>query len=144
MPLYDGDLEMAEGVPSGAIALRRLIMQHRGLLIACPEHNGSLTALLKNTLDWCSRPAEGVEGLVPFHRRPVMIVGASVSPFGALRAIGHLRAVLGKMGAVVFPEDLAVPDAAAAIGPDGFLAHAGHRAAAERAAKGFAEFLGRF
>ncbi|MBY3422505.1 NADPH-dependent FMN reductase [Rhizobium laguerreae] len=115
LPLYDGDLEETEGVPQNAFELRRLIHEHDGLLIACPEYNGSVTPLLKNALDWCSRSGDGLDGLEPFQLKPVLIVGTSIGPFGALRAIGHLRAIMSKMGAVVVPEDLALPNAQAAF-----------------------------
>lgn len=120
LPLYDGDVEAEGGVPAGAVRLRELIAGHDGLLVACPEYNGSVTPLLKNALDWCSRPVNGQSGLAPFQLKPVLIVGTSVGPFGGLRAIGHLRAILGKMGALVMPEDLAVPHADRAFAGDGF------------------------
>ncbi|MGX1307506.1 chromate reductase [Amorphus suaedae] len=140
LPIYDGDLEAEEGVPTAAADLRRLIGDHDGLLIACPEHNGSVTALLKNALDWCSRPVGDEVALAPFQMKPVLIVGTSVSPFGAVRALGHLRAILGKMGAMVVPEDLAVPHAPAAFAGDGFAAEA-TSAAAARAVRAFAGLL---
>lgn len=115
LPLYDGDLEETEGVPQSAFELRRLIHEHDGLLIACPEYNGSVTPLLKNALDWCSRPGDDLGGLEPFQRKPVLLIGTSIGPFGALRAIGHLRAIMSKMGAAVVPEDLALPNATAAF-----------------------------
>ncbi len=120
LPLYDGDVEVATGVPAGAVRLRGLVEDHDGLLIACPEYNGSLTPLLKNALDWASRPVGGVGGLAPFRLKPALIVGTSVGAFGGVRAIGHLRAVLGKMGALVMPEDLAVPFAEKAFAETGF------------------------
>lgn len=115
LPLYDGDLEDDDGVPGEAFALRRLIHEHDGLLIACPEYNGSVTPLLKNALDWCSRSGDGLGRLEPFRIKPVLVVGTSIGPFGAVRAIGHLRAILSKMGAAVVPEDLALPNAPAAF-----------------------------
>ncbi|QWW71329.1 NADPH-dependent FMN reductase [Rhizobium sp. WYJ-E13] len=110
-PIYDGDLESKDGVPSQVLSLRRIIKEHDGLLFACPEYNGSVTPLLKNTLDWCSRPGDGMAPLEPFRLKPSLIVGTSIGPFGGIRAIGHLRAILSKMGATVFPEDLAIPNA---------------------------------
>lgn len=140
LPIYDGDLEAESGVPAEAVDLRRLIGDHDGLLIACPEHNGSVTALLKNALDWCSRPVGGEAPLAPFQMKPVLIVGASVSPFGAVRALGHLRAILSKMGAMVVPEDLAVPHAPTAFADDGFAAEA-TGVVATRVVRAFASLL---
>src|ERR1700681_1888303 len=56
LPLYDDDSEAERGLPKGAEALKALLAGHQGLLIATPEHNGGYTALLKNALDWMSRP----------------------------------------------------------------------------------------
>lgn len=140
LPLYDPDAETETGVPEAVVQLRGQISRCDGLLVACPEYNGSLTPVLKNALDWTSRPVAGENGLAPFRLKPVLIVGTSIGPFGAVRAIGHLRAVLGKMGALVMPEDLAVPNAATAFADD-TLAELPTAAAARRAAAAFADQL---
>src|SRR5262245_37351060 len=59
IPLYDGDLEAKKGMPSKAKKLRQLIEKHSIILIASPEYNGSLSAVLKNVIDWMSRTEEG-------------------------------------------------------------------------------------
>ena len=59
MPVFDEDLEAAEGSPENAVKFKQLMLDHQGLLIAAPEYNSSITAALKNTIDWASRPAEG-------------------------------------------------------------------------------------
>lgn len=140
LPLYDGDVESEGGVPPGAVSLRDLISGHDGMLVACPEYNGSVTPLLKNALDWCSRPVSGQGGLAPFQLKPVLIVGTSAGPFGGVRALGHLRAILGKMGAMVMPEDLAVPHAEKAFDEEGF-ADGNTTVAARRAVASFAGHL---
>lgn len=56
MPIYNGDDELRTGVPAAGLELRSLITASHGLLMATPEYNGSVSALLKNALDWCSRP----------------------------------------------------------------------------------------
>ena len=56
LPLYDGDLEEASGLPDGARQLRNLLIEADGLIIASPEYNGSFSAVLKNAVDWTSRP----------------------------------------------------------------------------------------
>lgn len=118
LPIYDGDLEVASGVPDNARSLRELLLAHDGLLIASPEYNGSVTALLKNTLDWCSRPADGIDGLAPFRGKAVGLMAASLSPFGGLRGIIDLRGIMAKMGAVVLAEDVALPSAHNAFDSD--------------------------
>ncbi|MGH7945560.1 MAG: NADPH-dependent FMN reductase, partial [Opitutaceae bacterium] len=69
IPMYEGDLEDAEGIPANAQKLIDLVTQHAGLLIASPEYNSQNTPLLKNAIDWCTRvdenPLEGkVAGIV--------------------------------------------------------------------------------
>jgi len=58
LPIYDGDWEAEHGPPECARALKVLIAKHHALLVATPEHNGGYTALLKNALDWASRPSQ--------------------------------------------------------------------------------------
>lgn len=72
IPLYHGDLEAAEGLPANARKLREIFLAHDALLIASPENNSSVTALLKNTLDWLSRSigdGKGANsGLAPYRK----------------------------------------------------------------------------
>ena len=56
LPLYDGDLEAASGLPENGRKLKSLFLEHQGLLISSPEYNSSIPAVLKNTIDWVSRP----------------------------------------------------------------------------------------
>src|SRR5438552_18679945 len=59
LPLYDGDLEAAEGLPENAKKLKELMKSHAGFLISCPEYNSSISGVLKNAIDWASRPMPG-------------------------------------------------------------------------------------
>src|SRR5215207_10170907 len=59
MPIYDGDLEAADGLPQAAVEFRKLLAEHDLLVIASPEYNGSFPALVKNLIDWTSRPVVG-------------------------------------------------------------------------------------
>jgi chromate reductase, NAD(P)H dehydrogenase (quinone) len=59
MPLYDQDLEAKEGLPENVLKFKDLMKSHQGFLIACPEYNSSITPLLKNAIDWASRPEPG-------------------------------------------------------------------------------------
>jgi NAD(P)H-dependent FMN reductase len=70
MSIYNGDIEMRSGIPQQALALRRLMIEHHGFLIASPEYNGSLSALLKNVIDWISRPVNGEDGLASYLLTP--------------------------------------------------------------------------
>lgn len=128
MPIYNADKEIAEGLPDTVHRLQNLIHQSDGLIIACPEYNGSVTSLLKNSIDWCSRPSRPEYKPSVFWTKPVLIVGASISPFGAVRATNHLRGILGKLGAFVSPGELLVPYAQKALSDSTSMDSATHAA----------------
>ncbi|HYE35970.1 NAD(P)H-dependent oxidoreductase [Methylocaldum sp.] len=131
MPIYDGDLEDREGIPANGLKFRQLMMAHQGLLIAAPEYNSSITALLKNTIDWVSRPVGGEDGLAPFRNKVAALLAASPGGFGGLRGLVHLRAILGNIGVIVLPDQLAVAKAHEAFQPDGMLINPKQHAAVE-------------
>jgi len=124
MPLYHADLEAREGLPEATQRLQSLIAGHDALLIASPEYNGSITPLLVNTLGWCSRVdprnASG-SGLAIFADKPAAVVGSSPGAFGGLRALIHLRDLLGYLGMIVIPQQMAVARAHQAFDADGGL-----------------------
>lgn len=111
LPIYDADLESERGLPDNVLVLRELMMANDGFLIASPEYNGSVSALLKNTLDWCSRPAGGFDGLAPYRGKTAALMSASLSPFGGVRGLMALRNIMAKMGSVVLADDLALASA---------------------------------
>jgi chromate reductase len=121
MPIYDGDLEAREGIPANALKFRQLMMAHQGLLIASPEYNSSISPLLKNTIDWISRPVGGEDGLAPFRNKVAALLAASPGGFGGLRGLVHLRAILGNIGVIVLPGQMAVAKAHEAFQPDGTM-----------------------
>lgn len=126
IPLYHGDLEAAEGMPENARQLRALFLAHDALLVASPENNSSVTALLKNTIDWLSRDlGEGRgddSGLAPWRGKVAGLMAASPGAFGGVRGLPHLRQVLATLGVTVLGTQVAVPRAHEAFGPDGRLA----------------------
>lgn len=75
IPLYDGDLEEAEGVPRPVAALKERIASANGLLLATPEYNNSIPGVLKNAIDWLSRPPDDIPRI--FGDRPVGLIGAT-------------------------------------------------------------------
>ena len=117
LPIYDGDLEAESGAPSNARRLKQMMAEHRGVFIASPEYNASVTPLLKNAIDWISRVRErGETPLAVFKDRAFAIGGASDSPYGALRSLMALRQVLELgCGALVLPEQLTVSRASEAF-----------------------------
>ena len=74
MPLFNQDLEEAEGPPENARKLRRIMLAHDGLLIASPEYNSSITPLLKNAIDWVSRPDEGNRALAAYEGKVAAVM----------------------------------------------------------------------
>lgn len=122
LPLYDGDLEASAGLPLGVRPLKELFKAHDGLFIASPEYNGSVSAVLKNALDWVSRPAGDEAGTVPYANKVVALGAASPGALGGLRGLVHLRAVLQSVGALVLSEQIAVGGAGSAFTPDNRLA----------------------
>jgi NAD(P)H-dependent FMN reductase len=121
MPIYDGDLEAGQGLPTAAKALKELARRHDGFAIASPEYNGSFPALLKNALDWISRPEPGERPLEVFRGKVAAILSASPGPGGGQRVLRHLRELLEMMSVTVIPEQLSVARANAAFDTNGRL-----------------------
>src|SRR4051794_36591219 len=103
IPPYDED---DEADASDAVQdLREAVAAADAVIIATPEYNGSLPGVLKNALDWVSRPFD----TNPFRGKPVAVMSASTGSFGALWAQNDLRRVLGTMGARVIESQVTVP-----------------------------------
>ncbi|MFO1184726.1 MAG: NAD(P)H-dependent oxidoreductase [Bauldia sp.] len=120
LPLYDGDLEAQKGVPENAAKLARLMAAHTGVFVATPEYNHSLPPLLKNTIDWVSRPknAPGVS----FRGRVFAIGSTSNGMIGGARALIDLRKVLATaFNAVVVAEQVSISRAQDAFDEAGQL-----------------------
>ena len=106
LPLYDGDDEAANGLPEKAAELKKLMAEAHGFVISSPEYNGSLSAVLKNTIDWTTRPG-AVEGSV-YQGKPALLISASPGGLGGLRGSRHLREILSNIGVFVVPPQHAV------------------------------------
>lgn len=124
MPLYDGDLEAASGLPAQAIRLRELMQQHDALLIATPEYNSSIPAVLKNALDWLSRPHAAEPGVSPYRNKVAGLLSSSPGALGGMRGLVHLRQILQNVGCLVITEQFALGNAGSAFAADGSLADA--------------------
>jgi len=113
LPLFDADLAFKDGPPENARKLKRMLEAHRGIFIASPEYNASITPLLKNTIDWISVVREpGEVQLAVFQHRAFALGGASPGRSGALNSLLTLRQVLAiGCRALVVPEQIAVPNA---------------------------------
>ena len=107
--------ENGGGLP-GADAFNAAIRDADAILFVTPEYNGSIPGVLKNAIDWASRPTPATS---PLAGKPVAAIGASTGMFGAAWAQAELRKSLGLAGARVLDEELAVPDAHEAFHDDG-------------------------
>ena len=116
LPLFDEDLEV-EPLPDAVQRFHAAIRESDAILVASPEYNGSLTGPLKNALDWASRPG----GDAVLSGKPLAVVGASPSRFGAAWAQAETRRIADRIGARVVPLELPVAKADEALTAAGEL-----------------------
>jgi NAD(P)H-dependent FMN reductase len=121
IPLFSEDLE-AEETPSGVNDLKRLFAESQGILLANPEYNGSISGVLKNALDWLSRPSKDEDIGSAFQGKVAGIMAASPGSLGGLRGLSHTRDVLFNLGVSVLPNQIAIPAAYQAFNEKGQLA----------------------
>ena len=123
MRIYDGDTEMTDGPPENARKLKSVMKSHAGVFIASPEYNAAFSPLLKNTIDWISHTRDEGEAPLEVYRTRVFALGsASPGGMGGLRGLAQLRLVLELgLGALVLPEQFALPRAADAFDEHGHL-----------------------
>ncbi len=116
LPIYDGDVDAASGLPPGGAALRQRVEAADALMISAPEYNYSIAGPLKNAIDWVSRARP-----MPWRGRSVLLMSASPSPMGGIRGLWQTRIPLEGCGALVFPDMFALPHADKAFDDDGRL-----------------------
>jgi chromate reductase len=135
LPIYDADWEAEYGLPKGAQELKALLADYQGLLIATPEHNGGYTALLKNVLDWMSRPNGFPSGKV------AALVSASPGLLGGVKSQLSLQIVLNKLGVHVIPESFALGAAHQFFDAEGGLKDANIESAVRSVGAALAEMV---
>lgn len=121
LPIFDEDVEGRDGPPPNVAKLKKLFLENQGLLIASPEYNSSVTPLLKNTIDWLSRPVPGEAPLAAFQGKVATLLAASGGELGGLRGLVHLRAILGNIGVIMLPGQFALSRAHEAFDAEGKL-----------------------
>lgn len=121
LPLMDQDLESSDGLPTAAQELKKAFAGADGILLACPEYNGSITPLLKNVIDWVSRPDEALPAARCFGGKPVALISASPGGLGGLRGLRHVREIIGNLGALMVPKQFALGSAGDAFDEAGAL-----------------------
>lgn len=132
LPIFDEDLESAEGLPENAKTLKQILSDHDGFFIASPEYNSGYSALLKNTIDWCTRTETKDEKPLQVFKGKVAALGAaSPGGYGGLRGLVPLRMLLGNIGVHVTPTQIAVAGAFSAFDDHGALVNDPQRALLE-------------
>jgi chromate reductase, NAD(P)H dehydrogenase (quinone) len=131
MPLYDADQEAAEGVPASTRKFKAVLLAHDAFILVSPENNAGVSALLKNTLDWVSRPDGAEAGGVAYQGKIAGLCAASPGLLGGLRGLVALRASLQSLGVLVVPEQFALGRAHEAFDDQGALKDARHLASVE-------------
>jgi NAD(P)H-dependent FMN reductase len=122
MPLYDGDTEKNVGLPEGAKKLKQVFVEHDGFFISSPEYNSSFSPLLKNSLDWISRPHEENEpSLIAFKGKVAALGAVSPGGLGGIRGLVPLRMMLGNIGVFVIPTQTAISSGFQAFDDKGAL-----------------------
>jgi chromate reductase, NAD(P)H dehydrogenase (quinone) len=114
MPDYDGDIEATSGLPGGARVMRERIAQANAVLVAAPEYNASIPGMLKNVIDWTSRPPNQ-----PWSRKVVTLLAATTGPGGGRAVLVDMRKVLSALGAFVLPAVVSLPRAGDALDEHG-------------------------
>lgn len=140
IPLYDGDVEEAQGIPDTVQELKKRITATDGLLIVTPEYNNSIPGVLKNAIDWLSRPSEDIERV--FGGRPVAVIGATPGQAGTALSQAAWLPVLRTLGtAPWFGGRMMVSNAAKLFDSDGQLIDATTKRRLEFFMKGFVAFV---
>lgn len=120
LPVFDQEIE-ASGTPENAKRLKDLFLNHDGLLIASPEYNSSVTAALKNAIDWVSRGGPGEPAVAAFRGKVAALMSASTGALGGLRGLVHLRSILGNIQVLVLPDQVSIGGATDAFNDVGQL-----------------------
>lgn len=140
IPLYNGDVEASDGIPGAVARLKEQIGAADGVLIVTPEYNNSIPGVLKNAIDWASRPPADIERV--FGGRKVAVIGASAGMFGTILAQSAWLPVLRTLGMDLWTEGrLMVPRAGSLMNEEGELADARIRQRLRDFLQGFADFL---
>jgi NAD(P)H-dependent FMN reductase len=120
LPMFSEDLE-AENFPEKAIDLKKRLIASDGMLMTCPEYNGSITGALKNAIDWASRPRPDEKQLECFSGKVGALAAASPGALGGLRGMRHVRQILAGIQVLMTPAEYALGSAHQAFDDNGDL-----------------------
>ncbi len=139
IPLYDGDLEAASGLPPAVTALKERVVAADGLLLVSPEYNNGIPGVFKNAIDWLSRPAADIARV--FGERPVGVIGATPGRGGTTMAQAAWLPVLRTLGANLFTGRVGVANAGKVFDAEGAVVDDAIRGQVEKYMAGFARFV---
>ena len=140
IPLYDGDVEASEGMPAAVDALKRQIAASDGILMVTPEYNNAMPGVLKNAIDWMSRPSKDIADV--FRGRPIAVIGASPGGFGTILAQDAWLPVLRTLGTrPYFGGRLMVSRAGSVFNEAGEMVDEKIKAQLQQFLQGYAEFI---
>jgi chromate reductase, NAD(P)H dehydrogenase (quinone) len=142
LPVYDQEIEDSSGLPENALKLKKLLWDHKGFLIACPEYNSSMPAAFKNMIDWTSRNASAEEVYLScFIDKVVTLMSASPGGLGGLRGLVHARSVFSNIYSLVLPQQKSISQAHEAFNDAGDLKDGRQQNEVLNLGKQLAEFL---
>jgi NAD(P)H-dependent FMN reductase len=140
VPLYDGDVEATQGIPEPVRALKDRLAAADGLLLVTPEYNNSIPGVMKNAIDWMSRPPKDIARV--FGGKPVALMGATPGAGGTTLAHAAWLAVLRTLGTQPwFGPRVYISQAAKVFDAEGHLTDDTVRATVTKFLAGFAEFV---
>ena len=140
IPLYDGDVETASGIPESVVRLKEAIAAADGLLLLTPEYNNSIPGVAKNAIDWLSRPPGDIARV--FGGKPVAIAGASPGGFGTILSQNAWLPVFRTLGADLWSGGrLLISRAANVIDANGEITDASVRDNLAKFVAGFVEYV---
>ena len=140
IPLYDGDVEAADGIPEPVSRLKQQIADSDGLLLVTPEYNNSIPGVFKNAIDWASRPPADISAV--FGGKKVALIGASPGAFGTILSQQAWLPVLRTLGCELWTGGKLMVSGAGKVFADGALADPKIEERLRTYLAGFAEFVG--
>ncbi len=140
IPLYDGDVEAADGIPPAVSALKDALASADGILLSTPEYNNSIPGVFKNAIDWASRPSSDIAKV--FGGKKVAIMGASPGNFGTILSQNAWLPILRTLGCDLWNGGrLMVPQAGKVFDAEGRLTDEATRERLKKFLSGFAAFI---
>ncbi len=142
LEIYNQDVEESQGLPENAIKLKRKMIDSDGFIICSPEYNSSISACLKNMIDWTSRKhQESENSLIAYKHKYALLLSASPGALGGMRGIFALRSIMLNIGCFVYPDFLSVNNAYNKFDDKGNLSDANDTSKLETIVNGFFKFI---